>query len=149
MLNDETRNSKSISEFKRKLIIMIRSEKNLIYGIKDVLGARHLSKLRLSFSVLNEYRFRHNFNCLNPICLCGMANEDSKHFLLHCPRYEEARRDLLGHLSNVPGLVLGELNTQSLCHFILYESPCLTLIANRMIMEATIIFIKATKRFEM
>ena len=77
-----------------------------------------------------------------------MGNEDSKHFLLHCPRYEEARRDLLGHLTNIPGLVLGELNTQSLYHLLLYGSPGLTLIANRMIMEATINFIKATKRFE-
>ena len=149
MLNDETRNSKSISEFKRKLIIMIRPQKNPIYGINDILGVRHLSKLRLSFSVLNEHRFRHNFNCLNPICLCGMANEESEHFLLHCPRYEEALIDLLGHLSNIPGLVIEELNIQSLCHLILYGSPCLTLIANRMIMEATINFIKATKRFEM
>ena len=55
---------------------------------------------------------------------------------------------LLGSLSNVPGLELGELNTQSLYYLILYGNQDLTLIANRMIMEATINFIKTTKRFE-
>ena len=77
-----------------------------------------------------------------------MPNEDSEHFLLHCPRYGEAKRDLLGHLSNIPGLVLGELNTQYLCHLILNGSSGLNLITNRMIMEATINFINETKRFE-
>ena len=90
MLNNETRNSESTYEFKRKLIIMIRPKQNPIYGVNDILGVRHLSKLRLSFSVLNEHRFRHSSNCLNPICLCGMASEDCEHFLLHCPRYDEA-----------------------------------------------------------
>ena len=94
---------------------MIRPEKNPMYGINNTLGASHLSTLRLSFSVLNEHRLRHSFNCLNPICLCGIANEDSEHFLLHCPSYEEAQIVLDGRLSNVPRLVLGELNTQSLC----------------------------------
>ena len=135
-------------ELIRKFILMIRPEKNTIYGINDIVCVRHLSKLRLSFSVRNEHRFRHNFNCLNPICPCGIANGDSEHLLLHCPIFEDARRDLLGSLSNVPMLELGELNTQSLCHLILYGNPGLTLIANRMIMEATINFIKTMKSFE-
>ena len=90
LLNDETRNSTSISEFKCKLIAMIRPEKNSIFGINDIVGVRHLSKLRLSFSVLNENKFRHNFKCLSPVCVCGIANEDNEHFLLHCPIFEEA-----------------------------------------------------------
>ena len=57
LLNDEIKNSKSFSEFKLKLILMIRPVKNPIYGINDIVGIRHLSKLRLSFSVMNEQRF--------------------------------------------------------------------------------------------
>ena len=86
------------------------------------------------------------------ICLCSMANEDSEHFLMHCPamkKHELNEEDLLGLSLNVPGLELGELNTQSLCHSILYGNPGLSLIASIMTMEPTINFIKATKRFEM
>ena len=58
--------------------------KNSIYGINYIVDVRHLSKLPLQFSRLNEHRFRHNFDCLDPVCLCGIANEDREHFLLHC-----------------------------------------------------------------
>ena len=148
IIDDETKNSKSISEFKRKLLAMIRPNKNSIYGINDIVGIRHLSKLRLKFSGLNEHRFRHNFDCLNPVCRCGTADEDSEHFLLHCHFFEAARRDLLGSLSDIPGLDIVGLDTQSLCHLILFGNADLTLITNRMIMEATITYIKATKRFD-
>ena len=79
--------------------------------------------------------------------MCGIAKEDNEHFLLHCPIFEEARRDLIGSLSDIPGVDLAELDTQSLCHLLLFGNPGLTLMANRLIIEATIDFIKATKRF--
>ena len=148
LLDDDTKNSTSIAVFKRKLLAMIRPNKNSIYGINDIVGVRYLSKLRLKFSILNEHRFRHNFDCLDPVCLCGRAEEDNEHFLLHCHFFEEARRDLLGSLSDIPGLNIAELDSPSLCHLILFGNPDLTQIANRMIMEATISYIKATKRFE-
>ena len=148
LLDDDTKNSTSIAVFKRKLLAMIRPNKNSIYGINDIVGVRYLSKLRLKFSILNEHRFRHNFDCLDPVCLCGRAEEDNEHFLLHCHFFKEARRDLLGSLSDIPGLNIAELDSPSLCHLILFGNPDLTQIANRMIMEATISYIKATKRFE-
>ena len=145
LLDDDTKNSTSISEFKRKLLAMIRPIKNSIYGINDIVGVRHLSKLRLQFSRLNEHRFKHNFDCLDPVCLCGIANEDSEHFLLHCPSFEVARRDFLGSLSDIPGLDIAGLDAQSLCHIILFGNPDLTLTANRMILEATVNYINATE----
>ena len=75
LLENDTKNSTSISEFKRKLLALIRPKKNSVYGINDIVGVRHFSKLRLNFSGLNEHRFRHNFDCLDPVCLCGIANE--------------------------------------------------------------------------
>ena len=64
------------------------------------------------------------------------------------PFFDEARRDLLVSLSDIPGLDIAGLDAQSLCHLILFGNPDLTLIANRMIMEATIDYIKATKRLD-
>ena len=144
--DDDTKNSTSISEFKRKLLAMIRPRKNSVYSIIDVFGVRHLLKLRLNFSGLNAHRIRHNFECLDPVCLCGIANEDSEYFLLQCPLFEEARRDLLTSLSDISGLDIAGLDPQSLSHLVLFGNSDLTLIANRMIMEATINYIKTTKR---
>ena len=79
---------------------------------------------------------------------CGIANEDSEHFLLHCPLFEEARRDLLVSLSDISGLDVAGLDPQSLSHLMLFGNPDLTLIDNRMIMEAMINYIKATKRLD-
>ena len=108
----------------------------------------HLSDrlLRLSFNSLNEHRFRHNFDCLDHVCLCGIANEDSRHFLVHCPIFEEARRGLLRSLSNIPRLDIAGMDTKSLYHVIPFWKS--RSVPNSMIMEATINFIKATKRFD-
>jgi len=67
---------------------------------------------------------------------------------MHCPILEEARRDFLGNLSNIPELDIGEMNTQSFCHVTLYGSPGLTLISNRTIIKPTVNFIKATRTFD-
>ena len=64
----------------------------------NVTGIRNLTRLRVGFSPLNEHRFRHNFDCLSPLCVCGIGNEDNEHFLLHCPLFDNARRDLFGQL---------------------------------------------------
>ena len=129
LLDDDRESSTSIFEFKRKLLAMIRPKKNSVYGINDIVGVRHLPKLRLNFSGLNAHRFRHNFDCLDPVCLCGIANEDSEHFLLHCPLFEEARRNLLVSLSDIYGLHIAGLDAQSLSHVMLFGNPDLTLIA--------------------
>ena len=50
---------------------------------------RNITKLRVKFSDLNEHKFRHNFECLRPICNCGTAYEDNEHYLLHCPHFNK------------------------------------------------------------
>ena len=147
-LDKEVQNAESIARFKNKLLSMIRPEGNSVYNIHDILGVRNLSRLRLQFSALNEHRFRHNFDSLTPICLCGTAKEDNEHYLLHCPLYGRKRCDLLGQLSEIPSLDLSNYDSKSLCTLLLYGSPHLNTIDNRIILEATISFIKATKRFD-
>ena len=147
LLDDEIKNSMSISEFKRKLLEIIKPTKTSIYNISDIEGFRYLTKIRLMFSALNEHKFRHRFDCLNPSCACGEAIEDNEHFLLHCPLFEPMRRDLLGQLSDIPGIDITSLDSKSLCQLLLFGSTNLTVVANRIILEATTTYIKATKRF--
>ena len=146
LLGEELKNSISLSQFKNKLLKIIRPEGNSVYNISDIEGVRLLTKLRLTFSMLNEHKFRHNFDSLTPFCACGNDLEDSEHFLLHCPQFDVMRQDLLGRLSEVPGFKIN-LEDKPLCDLLLFGDSKNSGIINRIILEATISFIKTTKRF--
>ena len=105
-------------------------------------------KLCVELSVLNEHRFCHNFDSVSPLCLCGLCNEDNAHFLLHCHRCHEMRCDLLNRLSEIPGLDLANMDSKALCELLPYGSPQLTIIDNRMILEATLSFIDRSMRLD-
>ena len=77
LLDDETRNSKSLFHFKHKLLEIVRPPGNSTYKICDILGVKLLTKLRVHFSALNEHRFKHAFDCLSPLCFCGKDNENN------------------------------------------------------------------------
>ena len=66
ILDQDIRNSQSISEFKRKLLAIIRPTKNSYYDVFDIEGIKKLTKPRVNFSTLNGHRFRHNFDCSSP-----------------------------------------------------------------------------------
>ena len=148
LLDSDTRCSKSIAEFKRKLPSKIRPTENCVYNIYDIEGIRILTKLRLQFSPLNEHKFRHRFNAASPLCNCGTANEDNKHFLLHCPLFSNFRVNLHGELSEFLDLDLPNLDDNFFCSLLLYGSAEFPYIINRMILEATIKYIKSSKRFD-
>ena len=106
---------------------------------------RLLTKWRLKFSVLNEHKFRHNFDSLTPFCACGNDMEDNEHFLLRCPQFDVMRLDLFEPLSEIPGLNI-DLDDKPMCDLLLFGDSKNSAIINRRILEATISFIKNTKR---
>ena len=146
LLDESIRNSATLAEFKRKLLTSIRPVKNSLFGVVDICGVKKLTMLRLEFSALNEHRFRHNFQCISPMCVCNTGIEDNTHFLLRCPLFDVFRNDLLGQLSCLPELNLSNINPQALSYLILYGSPTLNESVNRRILEASIAYIKATNR---
>ena len=84
-------------------------------------------------------------------CPCGNDNENNKHFLLHCPLYDTLRRDLFDQLSDVPGLDIASVNNMdddTLCHRLLFGDQSLGTIENRVILDATISFLKNSGRFD-
>ena len=123
----------------------IRSRDHL-FNIHDITGIKRLTKLRVKFSDLNEHKFRHNFDCVSPICDCGQANEDNEHFLLHCPLYDNIRQDLFGHLEDILEFNVLSMDSNSLCNLLLFGKPDLDVSVNKMIIEETIRFIENTKR---
>ena len=58
-LNETVRNSESDSMFKSRLLFIRPLDRN-VYNIFEPIGLKFLIRLHLSFSHLNEHRFRHN-----------------------------------------------------------------------------------------
>ena len=56
-LDDDIRNSESISVFKNRLLLFIRPVQNSVFNIFDPKGLKLLTWLRLGFSYLSEHRF--------------------------------------------------------------------------------------------
>ena len=95
-------NLESISIFKSKLLSFISPVQTNIYNIFDPKGLTFLTRLRLSFSHLNEHRFQHNFqDCLNPLCSCSLEIEDTSHYLLHCHHFSHHRVVLMNSVKSI------------------------------------------------
>ena len=146
LLDKEIQNCTSIAKFKKELLSIIRPVKNFTFRVFDITGTTLLTRLRLHFCALNEHRFRHAFDCITPVCICGLANENNEHFFLHCPLYHGLRVDLFDQISDIPGIDLTYFDESSLCN-LLYGNPSCTEIHNSIIIESTITYINATGRF--
>ena len=120
LLDKNIKDSKTLAEFKRKLLAVIRPVGQSVYNVYNMDGIRNLTKLRVNFSPLNEHKFRHSFDCLSPRCVCGTGNEDNEHFLLHCPQFDLMRKDLFSQLADVRGLDITSMDSKDLCELLLY-----------------------------
>ena len=140
LLENKVRNSPSISHFKKNLLAITWPGKNPTYNTCDIQGMKLLTKPRVEFSALNGHRFKHNFGCLSPICVCGTCTEDNEHFILHCPLYSILRQDLFDQLSDIDGFNVVNVNPKELYPLLLFGNQTLGTVANRIISEATISF---------
>ena len=147
-LDQSIKNCPTISGFKLQLVHLVRPTKKSIFGVHDIEGVRLLTRLRVQFSDLRGHRFRHRFHCSNPMCLCHTGSEDNEHFLLHCPRYTNYRKDLLDRVSKIDDRDLDSLTSKDLCNLLLCGNAQFSFETNHSIIESTITFIKSTKRFE-
>ena len=59
-LNPKIRNAKSISKFKKSIIT--EELENSLYNVNDPIAVKLLTRVRLQFTHLSEYKFRHGFN---------------------------------------------------------------------------------------
>jgi len=146
-LDESIRNSESISIFKSRLLSFIRPLQTSTYNIFDPIGIKLLTRLRLDFSHLNGHRFRHNFqNCINPLCSCSLEIEDTIHYLLHCQHFAIYRKDLMNSVKSV-FKNFESLNDNSKIEVLLYGDSLLDQNKNKLILEATLKYIKVSERF--
>ena len=146
-LDEYIRSAESISIFKNRLLSLIRPVQSSVFNIFDPKGLKLLTRLRLEFSHLNEHRFRHNFeSCVNPLCSCSLTTEDTEHYLLHCHHFTHHRIDLMNSVNSVIHNFesLSDLDKKAI---LLYGDPGLDNNKNKLILEATINYIKVSERF--
>ena len=146
-LDDSIRNSESIEIFKSKLLSLIRPVQSNIYIIFDEKGLKLLTRLRLGLSHLNEHKFRHNFHdCLNPLCSCSLEIENTSHYLLHCHHFSNRRIDLMNSVNSIiPNFE--SMNDNMKKDILLYGDSRFDENKNKIILEATINYLKNSERF--
>ena len=119
-----------------------------LFGMNDRVGVNLLMRSRVDFSDLKLHTFNHRFNCDSPLCSCGQGFKSTVHFFLHCQLHVDLRRVLLDSVSEI---ILNDIRVypdQHMCHIFLYGSEGFNSVANRMILESTIRYIKDSKRFK-
>ena len=80
------------------------------------------------------------------MCICGAAKEDTEHYHLHCPQFNALRHHLPGQVLDF-GIDVARMSSKDLCNLLLYGKPNGSIFVNRIILEATISFMKSSKRF--
>ena len=69
------------------------------------------------------------------------------HFLMHCPMLYHLRRNLVRQLSEILSMDVSNFDDDFICSLMLYGNSELPYIVNRMILEATLEYIKSSRRF--
>ena len=135
-------------KFQNHLLKIIRSVSNPFYNIKNCIGLKPLTRLRLGLSYLNEHRFNHNCqNCINPLCTCSLEIESTAHLFLHCHHYHNIREKLLNSLEVIDTNLL-KLSEDQLTKVLPYGFFQLDQNQNRNILYTSINYIVESKRFK-
>ena len=101
-LDSDIRNNDSHPMFLKKLLTFIRPLEKHTSGIYDPLGIRLLDILRLAFSSLRKYKFRHNIaDTLNALYSCSLETEDTGHSFLLCQNNLSLRTTLINDLNSI------------------------------------------------
>ena len=126
----------------------IRPSGNSVFRCHNPKGIKLLTRLRLGLSHLREHKFKHGFlDSLNPICSCSQNIERSTQFLFHCFNYSNERLFFLYIIRNIDRNISSKNNVK-VTETLLYGDAFLDDTNNVLIMNATMVFLFACKRFD-
>ena len=147
-LDIDIRKSDSISMFKKHILSFIIPLPNKVSNSHNPQGLKLLTRLRLGLSHLRYHKFKHNFlDTINPLCSCGSDIETALHFLLYCPNFMQCRNTLLSEIFEINSELITR-NDLALTETLLFGDNSFTQYDNSRILDATIAFIVASKRFD-
>ena len=147
-LSDDTKSLSSSVSFKKILLSFVKTSENSFFAIHDNSGVKLLTRLRLNFSRLNEYKFSHNFlDTINPIYSCCSELETAAYFLLRCQNHVISSSILLKNVFDL-GQTLWNCDDDHVIHILLYCSEKLKFNLNKEIIKLTVCYLKDTERFD-
>ena len=147
-LDEDMKYSPSLENFKTNINNYIRPKSSSFCCDRNKYGMKLLTQIRVDFSDLRDHRFDHKFNCVSPVCSCGIEDETPSHFLLCCPRFNTLRNTYLGKISQILNFNVTTLPNDHLTQILLYGSKAYNDITNNLILHETIIFILKSKRLK-
>ena len=100
-LPESLRLQPTTASFKRALAKRMSMDKpTVFYNFGTRKGNTLHTKLRLGMSPLNAHQHRIT-KCPSPHCACGFHSEDTSHFTLHCPQFQQHRIQLFANVSKI------------------------------------------------
>ena len=82
-IGSSVRKANSIKHLKSMFKEFFNFKERSLFAVRDLVGVKLLSRLRLKFSHLNEHKFRENFkDSPSPMCDCGCETETADYFFL-------------------------------------------------------------------
>ena len=107
-----------------------------------------LNRLRVGFSHLKQYKFRHNFeDATNPLCSCGNFVESTTHFFPDCTHFSNPRLTLINKIKDIGKRIF--INNNSLItHFLLFGDEKLSITDSKSILEAIIQLLISSRIFD-
>ena len=144
----EIRSIEKISDFKASIVDIIRPPKKDIFNVHNPDGSKLIFQLRVGLSPLRAHKVAHNFqDTPSNICLCGTGIEDTAHFLIVCPFFANKRNKLFTEITAVHQ-DFENLSTTEKVNALLYGINGLNDIQNTNILNATIVFLLESGRFD-
>ena len=141
-------NSTSYQQFRKSLLSSIKPTCSSLFSIHHPVGVKLLVRLRLGFSHLRGHKFGHNFHdTLNPLCSCSLEPETTSHYVLRCHNFPSSRLALINDL-NLIDPTISQLNETALANIFSYVDSKKSTSENSKILQSTIRYIIATKRFD-
>ena len=135
---------RSLFIFKKHILQFVHASSNS----NNPKGIKLKTRLRLGLSHLLLHKFKCSFqDLIHPLCNCGYEVESTVNFFLNCPFFTNERITLFCTLRNLDSKLFDN-NDSLLTNILLFGLESFNTNQNKTIVNANIIFILSTKRFD-
>ena len=100
-LPHEVRSCQESKKFKQHIKLLHSTpQPSHYFTLGTKVGNTLHTQIRLGMSKLNTHQYSNlHTKTASPSCACGYKQENTKHFILHCPRFASARSELFSQVS--------------------------------------------------